>query len=241
MAERLHCVMSMTDCLKCDEAKPHCMRCQKSKRACPGYRDAFELNHRDETKSTKRKVPRALDQLEPPSFDQSSLSNSATTMIAPPPWARFNTVSISKSTKLSECPPFTMGERPSSSYKCNQSPNFKHLSTPIDQQATCFFLSNFVLLPQQGAMTRYLHFLIPLLKEADPCSPLDLTFSAVTLAAFGSRPNSRALLPRAEAHYVRALKRINQALKDPKTAVADSTLSSVILLSTFEVICSRWT
>jgi len=226
----------MADCLKCDEAKPHCMRCQKSKRACPGYRDAFELNHRDETKSTKRKVPRALGRLEPPFFDQSSLNHTARTLIAPLAWAKFNTVSISKSTELSECAPFMMVERSSSGYKGNRSPRFKHLSIPIDEQASCFFLSNFVLLPQQGAMTRYLQFLIPLLKEADPSSPLDLTFSAVALAAFGSRPNSRALLPRAEAHYVRALIRINQALKDPKTAVADSTLASVILLSTFEVI-----
>lgn len=110
-----------------------------------------------------------------------------------------------------------------------------HLSTPLDQQASCFFLSNFVLVPQEGTMTRYLDFLIPLLKTAAPNSPLDLTFSAVALAAFGSRPNSPNLLPRAELIYAQALRAINLALADPEEAVEDTTLASVVLLSIFDV------
>ena len=53
------------DCGQCDEGKPSCMQCQKVKRVCPGYRDAFDLNLRDETKSTKRyenfSLQRAVD------------------------------------------------------------------------------------------------------------------------------------------------------------------------------------
>lgn len=84
-------------------------------------------------------------------------------------------------------------------------------------------------------MTRHLDFLIPLLKTAAPNSPLAITFSAVALAAFGARPNSPNILPRAELIYGQALRSINRAIADPQEAVEDTTLASVVLLSIFDV------
>jgi hypothetical protein len=109
------------------------------------------------------------------------------------------------------------------------------LSTPVDQQAACFFLANFVLLPEQGTMRGYLDFLLPLLRKDKPDSCLSVAFSAVTIASLGTRPNSKALLPQADLCYVKALTKINLTLRDPRTASSDSALCAVLLLSFFEV------
>ncbi|KAH6680013.1 hypothetical protein F5X68DRAFT_263689 [Plectosphaerella plurivora] len=45
--------------IKCDETKPTCLKCAKAKRVCPGYRDSFEINLRDETQTTIRKAKTA--------------------------------------------------------------------------------------------------------------------------------------------------------------------------------------
>jgi len=111
-----------------------------------------------------------------------------------------------------------------------------HLSTPVDQKAACYFLSNFVLLPGNGFIRGgYMDFLIPFLKADKPNRSLQLSFSAVALAAFGTRPNSKALLPNAELSYIKALKEINSTLRDPKKASRDATLIAVLLLGFFEV------
>lgn len=109
------------------------------------------------------------------------------------------------------------------------------ISTPIDQQAACFFLANFVLLPEQGTMRGYLDFLLPLLRKDKPDPCLSAAFSAVAIASLGTRPNSKALLPQADLCYVKALTKINSTLRDPRTASSDSALCAVLLLSFFEV------
>ncbi|KAL5317674.1 hypothetical protein ACEPPN_014772 [Leptodophora sp. 'Broadleaf-Isolate-01'] len=108
------------------------------------------------------------------------------------------------------------------------------MTTPLSQQASCYFLANFVLVPEAGTMRGYLDFVIPLLKQRTPPQSLVLAFSAVTLAALGTRPNSKALLPTADLWYLKALKEINLALQNPKTASTDSTLASVMLMASFE-------
>jgi Fungal specific transcription factor domain len=109
------------------------------------------------------------------------------------------------------------------------------MTTPVNQQAACYFLANFVLVPKPGTMRGYLDFVIPLLKQREPSQGLLLAFSAVSLAALGTRPNSKALLPKADLWYLNALKEINSALRDPKMASSDSTLVSVMLMASFEV------
>jgi hypothetical protein len=84
-------------------------------------------------------------------------------------------------------------------------------------------------------MRGYFDFALPLLKQRDPSQGLLLAFSAVSLAALGTRPNSKALLPKADLWYLNALKEINSALRDPRLASSDSILVSVMLMATFEV------
>ncbi|RDW84244.1 hypothetical protein BP6252_01834 [Coleophoma cylindrospora] len=58
------------------------------------------------------------------------------------------------------------------------------------------------------------------------------------MAAFARRPNSRSLLPRAEALYGRAIKKINLVLRDHRLVLRDSTLASILLFGIFETITS---
>ncbi|KAH8670232.1 hypothetical protein BGZ60DRAFT_486323 [Tricladium varicosporioides] len=253
------CYMCRSRRIKCDEGKPSCMRCQKSKRVCPGYRDAFELNLRDETKSTKKKMSRMMNHRSfvdgvTTQFDsQHELINSpeALLLTAPitsanlniydtfvPPWSSFTTNGHSPRSSISSN---SSGDVSTSNTSISSQSMIlhsrclsRHLSTPIDQQAACFFLSNFVLLPEQGVLRGYLEFMIPHLTDERPNPAFLSAFSAVALAALGTRPNSKALLPKADITYVKALKKINTTLRDPKMASEDSTLTAVLLLSFFE-------
>lgn len=109
------------------------------------------------------------------------------------------------------------------------------MTTPVIQQAACYFLANFVLVPKAGTMRGYLDFVLPLLRQRNPSQGLLLAFSAVSLAALGTRPNSKVLLPMADMWYLNALKAINSSLRDPSVASSDSTLASVMLMASFEV------
>jgi len=84
-------------------------------------------------------------------------------------------------------------------------------------------------------MRGYLDFVLPLMKTSKPSRSLVQAFTAVAFAALGTRPNSKTLVPKAEISYLQALKEINSALKDPRTASTDSTLASVMLMASFEV------
>ncbi|RDW65065.1 hypothetical protein BP6252_10716 [Coleophoma cylindrospora] len=113
----------------------------------------------------------------------------------------------------------------------------KHLSVPIDEQALCYFLSNFVITPHDNA-TGHLSFMVPLMRSEQCSAAFSLSLSAVSIAALGRRPNSRGLLAKANSFYVKALGEINLALRDPELATHDSTLAAVVLLVFFETLTS---
>jgi hypothetical protein len=83
-------------------------------------------------------------------------------------------------------------------------------------------------------MRSHLNWVIPLAQAEGPDSPFQLAFSAVSLAALGARFHTKPLLLTAIHYYVKALKQINSAL-EPKLAVGDSILASILLLALFEV------
>ena len=207
------------------------MRCQKSKRVCPGYRDAFELKLRDESKATKKKLNRRAQQNLTVSSDRSRDG-----FLEPSPSFPTSTTMGSHSRNSSTSSIVSRGHGYTTDVvHRHHSFTAGHMTTPLSQQASCYFLANFVLVPEAGTMRGYLDFVIPLLKQKTPPQSLVLAFSAVTLAALGTRPNSKALLPTADLWYLKALKEINLALQNPKTASTDSTLASVMLMASFEV------
>ncbi|TVY33914.1 White-opaque regulator, partial [Lachnellula subtilissima] len=223
------CYLCRARRIKCDEGKPGCMRCQKVKRVCPGYRDVFDLNLRDETKSTKQKMNNRM--INARSFDSSQATVDGSQLVG-------RADIIANSSSFSIISPTS----DTSSWPSPASTGHHHgeiicgqISTPIDQQATCFFLANFVLLPAQNTMRGYFDFILPLLKsKPDPC--LSMAFAAVATASLGTRPHSKALLPQADLLYVKALTKINATLRDARAASSDSTLAAVLLLSFFEQV-----
>ncbi len=115
----------------------------------------------------------------------------------------------------------------------------KTLTVPLEERARNHFLSNFVLIAQQGTTRGFLEYIIPLLNsEGFEGSPFPVAFNAVALAALGNRPGSRQLLVPAVEQYNKAIREVNTALRDPFAQRTDQTLASVILLGLFEV-CLR--
>lgn len=109
------------------------------------------------------------------------------------------------------------------------------ISIPVEQQASAYFFSNFVLLPQHGATRGFLDYLVPMIKSDSPNSTLGTCLKAVTLASLGNRPHAKPLLMPAVEQYNRALQQVNLALRDPLSQKTDQTLASVLLLGLFEV------
>jgi len=224
------------------------MRCQKSKRICPGYRDPFELKLRDESKSTKKKHNRRQSQAQQPVIHhvvnptelyQESFLDPALFYSAAASKPRFSHSRNISSSSSSSQDSFGSNEDTDASDVIDTFTHHLtirgHMTTPLNQQAACYFLANFVLVPKLGTMRGYFDFLLPLLKQRDPSQGLLLAFSAVSMAALGTRPNSKALLPKADLWYLNALKEINSALRDPGMASSDATLVSVMLMASFEV------
>ncbi|KAF6834661.1 negative acting factor [Colletotrichum plurivorum] len=261
--------------IKCDETKPFCLKCAKSKRVCPGYRDAFEINLRDETQSTIRKAKsaalrkairegRATEQdAENESQGQGQGASNVTEWTPPPaPPRKHQIIAVpdddwlerySTTSSSSDVSP-SMSYASSLSYISNSAPDrfvsFKDLEggtygmpqtlqTPLDQQATCFFLANYVLAPPTGVGRGILTFVLPLLNiPSYQYSPLQSAFSAVSMAALAGRPNSRRLFSMAHLHYSKALEDLTRAMQDKVAVRQDTTLASAILLAFYEGLVS---
>ncbi|KAK2043385.1 hypothetical protein LZ31DRAFT_499128 [Colletotrichum somersetense] len=260
--------------IKCDETKPFCLKCAKSKRVCPGYRDAFEINLRDETQSTIRKAKsaalrKAIKEGRSTEQDEEVKGQPQVKVVewnppaAPPPQQRqiniipvnseddwFDRYSNSSSSDVSP----SMSYASSLSYISTQAPDpfvsFKDmevgaygmphtLQTPLDQQATCYFLANYVLAPPIGVGRGILTFVLPLLNMPSyQASPLQSAFSAVSMAALAGRPNSRRLSSMAHLHYSKALEDLTRAMQDKMAVRQDTTLASAILLAFYEGLVS---
>jgi hypothetical protein len=111
------------------------------------------------------------------------------------------------------------------------------LTIPIEEQAPCFFISNFVRLPRESGSRGSFDFLLPIIKTEKTDSHLAIAFQAVALASLANRPSARSsgLMVRAIGHYSKALKGLNLALQNPAQQKSDATLASIILMGFFEV------
>ncbi|KAF5022761.1 hypothetical protein F66182_5176 [Fusarium sp. NRRL 66182] len=114
------------------------------------------------------------------------------------------------------------------------------LRLPVDQQATCHFLSNFVLLPSHDNTRGWMEFVVPLLKSERVAPHFKLAFDACAIASLGNRVGSGSNLEnKALGHYTKALSATFTALRDPVLSKEDSTLAAVLLLGLFENITAK--
>lgn len=103
-------------------------------------------------------------------------------------------------------------------------------------EAVPFFFKNFITLPQQAESTRgYLEYLVPLYNRARPSSVLHLATTAVAMATCGQYPGRQQLLREAVTTYGKAIKKLNEDLKDPAMAKSDETVLAVLVFSLYEV------
>lgn len=119
-----------------------------------------------------------------------------------------------------------------------------HLENPVppsltlapEFEAVPFFFRNFVSLPQQAeSMRGYLELLVPLYNQARPSSALHLATNAVALAACGNYPGRQDLLREAATTYGKALRKLNEDLKDPALSKSDESVLATLLFSLYEV------
>ncbi|SPJ74819.1 related to negative acting factor [Fusarium torulosum] len=114
------------------------------------------------------------------------------------------------------------------------------LQLPVDQQATCHFLSNFVLLPSHDNTRGWMEFVVPLLKSEQPAPHFKLAFDACAMASLGNRVGPGCNFEgKALGSYTKALSATFIALKDPVLSKEDSTLAAVLLLGLFENITAK--
>lgn len=301
--------------IKCDETKPHCLKCKKAKRQCPGYRDPFEINLRDETQSTIRKAKAAAavqkragrhDDKETSSDESPTASDHSPLMPRQRPWdspqasesswetrsawsSPASQVATLKSSSQSPADAFasavldlgapsTSPAEPSFDFNAAWSlpgtslsapirriaksisssfdgamlefsvdldgfgdgsgspPLLSGLQTPLDEQATCFFMSNFVLSLSSEQNRCLFSFILKILEwDGIKDTPFPMAFTAVSLAALSGRPNSRHLLSKSRIYYSTALLQLKDAIKDKDRAKHDTSLATAILLSFYEV------
>ncbi|KAG7122364.1 Transcriptional regulatory protein moc3 like [Verticillium longisporum] len=229
------CKLCRSRRIKCDETKPACLKCAKANRVCPGYRDAFEINLRDETQSTIRKAKSAAIRKASKEGLLITADGSGDGLINGIAANSPNWPPIGRQQHAVERTANSSYEayRRSHSVEAERLP--RGLDTPLDEQATCFFLSNYVLVPPAGVGHGIFTFLIPLIDSPRyKASPMHSAFTAVSMAALAGRPNSRSLFSVAHTHYSIALEQLTRAMQDQDQAKQDTSLAASILLAFYE-------
>ncbi len=118
------------------------MRCEKSKRTCPGYRDVFETKIRDETQST-------INKFNVPGRFMSEEDLRRLHYILKLGQARQDEDHrhSQQGSKLPSPPPEEITEEELESFLNRLGTS---LLVPVDQQASCYFLADFVLVPSSS-------------------------------------------------------------------------------------------
>lgn len=107
------------------------------------------------------------------------------------------------------------------------------ITPSIEDQAQGFFIANYVAQPTIVPRGQF-EWVTELLSQPNPEEILTLSVNAASLAGLAISTKSSAIMQKARAAYVDALRVTNSALSVKKTAVKDSTLIAVIMLGMYE-------
>ncbi|OAA49545.1 hypothetical protein NOR_01468 [Metarhizium rileyi] len=111
---------------------------------------------------------------------------------------------------------------------------------PLEDQAACHFISNYVLVPRHGNLVGFMEFVVPLLKLDMVPEHYKYAFEACALASLNNGVGNRNHFEKqALGKYTKALSTTFAALRDPEVAKEDATLAAVLLLGLFENITSK--
>ncbi|KAK1959659.1 hypothetical protein LY78DRAFT_685754 [Colletotrichum sublineola] len=227
--------------VKCDEAKPFCMRCTRSKRHCPGYGPVT----RDQSKTSSERLKRL-------SQTAAYTTHSTGPSVSPKEGSfgdGFNNLLLlatsSQTTSLGaqrrNSSTFRIGDQEGDLVEC-----FKNvpggLMNPLDEQASCLFLSQFCNVAMTSTARGYYSFLPRYFGRGNISECLSLAFKATSMASLAMRQSKGMRGPallRAQEHHVNALKAVGKAIADQKEVEKDQTLGAVLMLAFYEALMSK--
>ncbi|KAH8688720.1 putative C6 transcription factor [Talaromyces proteolyticus] len=205
--------------IKCDQARPDCSQCLKGGWKCPQYGDTLE-------RIFQRRGPsdfgegQNLAPLMPMGRSSSSFPKqsrlSSTNYICGSSFVTKTTTVSSEHHDLSFCAPLERG-----------------IIHPINSRAIEFFLASQIF-HQPDIIRGYYEYLPALTRYATVDKRLFNSLSAVALAAYAYNFRHATILKKARWYYGQALQCVNNALSSINESVQDSTIISILLLSTFE-------
>lgn len=226
-------------CIRGTKTKPEIFQCKGAcleKTAFSGYPSPpYIIEARIQEKKNRRKT-RETKKSSPREFRKSHSRNPSTSSTA----SATSFMAYVKGSPIFSGPSYTA--LPPSPAMTEESAAIipRSVFIPVEEQALCYFLANWVLLPGQGCKGGYMEYIIPLYSSCKPNSHLHYALSAASLAAFGNRPNCRQNSPKsisakASSLYAKALEHTNMALRNPLLVKEDETLAAVLMLGFFEV------
>lgn len=113
----------------------------------------------------------------------------------------------------------------------------------VDELATCHFMANFAITPDETRLTSrlgYLEFVPVIMGTLTHCKAFSYSFAACALASIHNRYGpSVSTAQMAQWCYTKALSATSAALQDPQTAVQDHTLAAILLLGHYEHIVTQ--
>ncbi|KAF2266388.1 hypothetical protein CC78DRAFT_156307 [Lojkania enalia] len=228
--------------VKCDQKRPSCSQCIRIKRECHGYRDPVSMMFKNESEVVARRANKRYQELtrakmqklphgkgsassghETPSGDSSySLSSSLS-----------SSTSSSSSSSASRSCSFWTSRDVALKLRGSQSRLISTQVMPsLEDQALCFFLSNYVVLPKFIPRGHF-EWLYEVLKS-DAEEILRTSVIAASLAALATSKKSVRLVRKAREAYVSALRMTNESLGCSALVKKDSTLMAVIMLGMYE-------
>ncbi|XWW99437.1 hypothetical protein V2A60_007447 [Cordyceps javanica] len=199
------CYLCRSRKIKCDETKPFCNRCRKNKRQCPGYPVVTSTQSRPYGEGRKP--------------------------------VKKGTVVSSGSSSSDEDEYYTNRWIIHAAHRADAATSSvdSTIKIPLQDAASCHFLSNWVLLPPEGTNRGIFEFLLPIQKTAPRGSPFYLAFMACSLSSLTQQGFDPTIERQAASYYVKALAATSNALSRPSVATSDSTLATVMLLGLYEI------
>ncbi|KAK0755700.1 hypothetical protein N5P37_011749 [Trichoderma harzianum] len=196
---------------KCDETRPSCSQCTRAGAVCSDYRDLSLLQVHDETATvaqkahTRKRLSHRLDSaLQPCSVNPTAEDSKSESS-----YDRQEFTAISQ-----------LSEELGSSITIS-------LSSDIEGLAFSFFMNSPIALNSFSYLPKHW-------KSLELCDNLHSCVKAVSLAMLCFELKRPVILRVAKKYYIEGLASTNRALTSTQEAVLDTTLLSVLLLSTFE-------
>ena len=103
----------------------------------------------------------------------------------------------------------------------------------LEDQASCFFFSSYVL-NNWGVCRTYFEYLPKLYDELPRDCALSSIIVALGIAGLSRFQHAPSLVRLSRAKYAVALRSVNMALQDPESAKRDQTLIAIMLLGVYE-------